>query len=87
MDKYLWGTFFSLSAALSGSVIYIVGKDLYKVNIENSTKNNEGDLKDIKQYLNPGLILGLSLGITNIYLDKPILNYICPRLNVKMIKD
>ena len=87
MDKYLWGGIWSVAAAASGSLIYIMGKDLYKNHIDKSKNINEADFKNIKTYLNPGLILGLSLGITNVYLGKPIINYLLPNSNHKMIKN
>lgn len=87
MHKYLWGGLWSITFAASGSLIYIIGKGLYKVHVDKTKNSNEEDLQDIKQYLNPGLIIGLSLGISNVYLCKSIINYFFPNYNVKMIKN
>ena len=87
MDKHLWGGLWSVAAAASGSLLYIVSKDIYKIHVEKSRDTNQEDLTNFKNYLNPGLILGLSFGITHVYLGKPIFHYLIPFSNVKMLKN
>ena len=57
-----------LTAAASGTILYIAINDLYRMKTKKETVYS--DLKTVKPstILNPGFILGASLGFTRTYL-------------------
>ncbi|VVU95458.1 hypothetical protein CPAV1605_1209 [seawater metagenome] len=73
MDKYLWGGIITAGCASAGSILYIAITDLYKIKITKK-QNTVTEIKSYQQFLNSGLIIGLSIGVSRAYLDYPILN-------------
>ena len=86
MEKYLWGGLLTTAAAASGSILYIAINDLYRMKTKKETVCS--DLKTVRPsiFLNPGLILGASLGFTKAYLGYPVLNYFTNK-TTKLIKN
>ena len=65
-----------LSGAISGSVAWIVFRDLYAIHITNRGRYiHSGGFNEIFA-LNPGAIIGMGLGISYLYTGKPFINAI-----------
>ena len=86
MDKYLWGVFVSIAAAASGSILYITGKDIYKSKISKDEVITKLPVTDIKQHINTGTFIGLSIGLSYLYTSKPLLHNLFLK-NTKMLKN
>lgn len=65
-----------INGAISGSVAWIVFRDLYVIHITNRGRYiHSGGLSEIFA-LNPGAIIGMGLGISYLYTGKPFINAI-----------
>ena len=65
-----------LSGAVSGSVAWLVLRDLYDIHISNTRRYiHSGGFSEIFD-LNPGAIIGMGLGISYLYTGKPLINAI-----------
>ena len=86
MDKYLWGGILTAGGAAAGSLLYIVISDLYKIKITKTQECNT-EIKSYKPFINPGLILGLTIGASRSYLGYPVLDYFSKSSNTKLLKN
>lgn len=86
MDKYLWGGLLTTGGAAAGSLLYIAISDLYNIKIK-KTQGGFTEIKSYRPFLNPGLILGLSIGASRAYFGYPILEYFSKSSNTKLLKN
>ena len=86
MDKYLWGGILTAGGAAAGSLLYIAISDLYKIKIKKS-QDTTTEIKSYRPFLNPGMVIGLSLGASRAYLGYPVLDYFSKSSNTKLLKN
>ena len=86
MDKYLWGGILTAGGAAAGSLLYIAISDLYKIKITKS-QDTTTEIKSYRPFLNPGMVIGLSLGASRAYLGYPVLDYFSKSSNTKLLKN
>ena len=92
MNKYLINISWPVATAVSGSIIYKTVKDIYKVHrvyethVYDNSHINKGKFKNVMNYFNPGLFIGLSLGMLNLLLDNPIFKHFSLDSNFKILK-